>query len=202
ISGSVFASMSFNMLGDKDKGIYWLSLPATHFEKLVATIFYTTVLFSIIYCLCFYLIKTVALIILKQLMADTPGFSYQEMQDFSKGFGEVFPYFICGFFAVQALYLLGSVYFSRYSFIVTSVVFALLFFSFMYYMTKLEHGFFEKGVSWDITQAVKRNVGVPGSYWLYSVSPTTAKIFKYLVMFGWAPVFWFVTWCRLREKEV
>ncbi|MEO6915407.1 MAG: hypothetical protein ABI151_06855, partial [Chitinophagaceae bacterium] len=34
ISGTIFASMSFNMLGAKDKGIYWMSIPATHFEKL------------------------------------------------------------------------------------------------------------------------------------------------------------------------
>src|SRR5687767_9731555 len=42
ISGTVFAGMSFNMLGSKDKGIYWLSIPATHLEKLVCTILYST----------------------------------------------------------------------------------------------------------------------------------------------------------------
>ncbi len=39
IAGTVFAGMSFNMLGSKDKGIYWLSVPATHLEKLICTIF-------------------------------------------------------------------------------------------------------------------------------------------------------------------
>jgi hypothetical protein len=46
ITGSVFASMSFNMLGSKDKGIYWLGIPATHLEKLICTIFYSTIVSS------------------------------------------------------------------------------------------------------------------------------------------------------------
>ncbi len=33
VTGSIFASMSFSMLGSKDKGIYWLGVPATHLGK-------------------------------------------------------------------------------------------------------------------------------------------------------------------------
>ena len=43
LAGANFASMSFNMLGRKDKGIYWLGIPATHLEKLVCTILFSVV---------------------------------------------------------------------------------------------------------------------------------------------------------------
>ena len=30
VAGAVFASMSFSMLGNKEKGTYWLAFPASH----------------------------------------------------------------------------------------------------------------------------------------------------------------------------
>ncbi len=66
--------------------------------------------------------------VLKELIKENPQLSYTEMGGLGQGFGEAIPYFIYGYFAVQSLYLLGSVYFRRYTFILTTVVGALLFF--------------------------------------------------------------------------
>jgi len=202
ISGTIFASMSFNMLGQKDKGIYWLSLPATHFEKLLCTLFYTVILFFAAYCLCFYITKLLSVAFIHKLMADDPSVTYTEMKDMSKGFGEVLPYFIYGFFAVQALYLLGSVYFSRFSFVVTSVVGCILFFAFGLYINELREGFFNKELWWDFTIARLAAEAQKDSYKLYSVSQTTIDALTYVVQFAWAPIFWVVTWYRLKEKEI
>jgi hypothetical protein len=199
ITGSVFASMSFNMLGSKDKGIYWLGIPATHLEKLICTIFYSTIVFTLVYCLCFYIIKTISISFLTEYIKNNPGMSYEPLTDFEHGFGAAIKYFIYAYFAVQSLYLLGSVYFSRYSFVITTVVGALLIFAFGYYINRIQnnlHGVF------DMTSLIIRDSGIKDSYLLYSLSPTISNILKYLVQFAWAPLFWIVSWFRLKEKEI
>ncbi|MDB5247264.1 MAG: hypothetical protein JWQ40_1658 [Segetibacter sp.] len=201
IAGTVFASMSFNMLGSKDKGIYWLSVPATHLEKLICTIFYTTALFTLAYCLVFYIVKSLAIVFLAEFIKKHPGSSYREMTDFKNGFGSVIKYFIYGYFAVQSLYLLGSVYFRRYSFIITTVAGAFLIFVFAYYMTRI-HDNMLGAVSWDLISVRKADKAIKDGYMLYSVSPTVAGIFKYTIQFVWVPVFWVATWFRLKEKEI
>ncbi len=196
LAGTIFASMSFNMLGRKDKGIYWLGIPATHLEKLVCTILFSIVLFFIVYCLCFYLIKTIAL----TYLASKIGAVYTEMKASEDGFGSVIKYFLYAYFAVQSLYLLGSVYFSRYSFIVTTVIGALVMFVFVYYITQIDR--FMEPDSWELFTVKRADANVQDSYFLYSVSPTVVDIVKYAVQFIWVPVFWFATWYRLKEKEI
>ena len=196
LAGAIFASMSFNMLGRKDKGIYWLGIPATHLEKLVCTILFSVVLFFIVYCLCFYLVKSIALTYLDSRV----GAIYTEMNGSNDGFGSVFKYFLYAYFAVQSLYLLGSVYFSRYSFIVTTVVGALVMFLFVYYITQIDR--FMEPDSWELFTVKRADANVQDSYFLYSVSPTVVDVIKYAVQFLWVPVFWVATWYRLKEKEI
>ena len=202
IAGSIFASMAFNMLGSKDKGIYWLSVPATHLEKLICTIFYSIILFTIVYCLCFYIVKSISIAFLQNYIKTHPGNSYSPMKDFEHGFGAAIKYFIYAYFAIQSLYLLGSVYFSRYSFVVTTVVGALLVFAFGFYISSIHDNMFTGIRGWDMISIRKADDSVDNGYFLYSVSPTVAKIFKYTVQFAWAPLFWVVTWFRLREKQI
>lgn len=199
IAGSIFASMSFNMLGSKDKGIYWLSIPATHLEKLICTIFFSTILFTIVYCLCFYLVKTIGISLL-QVFLKKHGGTYIEITNFEQGFGSVFKYFIYGYFAVQALYLLGSVYFSRYSFIVTTVAGAFIAFGFAFYLSQIDD--ILGPVGWDLISVRKEDDSIKDGYLLYSISPTAASICKYAFQFAWVPLFWLATWYRLKEKEV
>jgi len=201
ITGTIFASISFNALGSKDKGIYWLSVPATHFEKLACTILYATIFFTIAYCACFYCIKFIGLSFLDVYMKKHPGLSYTKLTDFDNGFGGAIKYMIYAFFAIQSLYLLGSAYFRRYSFIVTTVVGALVIFAFVYILSLIHDNMFE-GLNWNITSVRTYNDNVTNEYKLYAVSPTVVSILKYALQFAWAPVFWFVAWFRLKEKEI
>ncbi len=201
ITGSIFAGMSFNMLGSKDKGIYWLGVPATHLEKLVCTILFTTVLFTLVYCLCFFAVKSISIVFLQEYIKKYPGSYYTEMQDYTKGFGAVIKYFIYGYFAIQALYLLGSVYFTRYSFILTTVATALLIFGFVYYITRIQHSMLGSA-SWNFVSARVKDPGIKEGYLLYSVSPAVTNFIKYAIQFIWAPLFWVVAWFRLKEKEI
>ena len=201
IGGTIFSSVSFSMLGNKDKGIYWLSVPATHLEKLICTIFYSTILFTLIYCLCFYLVKSMGLMFLTEFIKKHPEASYKQISTTEPGFLEVVRYFIYGYFAVQSLYLLGSVYFQRYSFIITTVAGAFLILVFVYYLTRLSDHMLGP-VGWNVISARKTDKAIKDGYLLYSVSPGIANAFKYALQFAWAPLLWVITWYRLKEKEI
>jgi hypothetical protein len=201
LTGAIFASISFSMLGDKTKGSYWLGFPASHFEKLLCVILYSAVFFTIVYCATFYLVKTAAVAYIHQKVNSYPEiFSYQPLKN-KPEFMEAFTYFMYGFFAVQALFLLGSVYFTRYSFIVTTIIGTAVLFLFFYYMVKLPDALLPAGHRWRLIDAdffsddnthMKR----------YSLPSFFSNTLIVLMKFMWAPVFWTVTWYRLKEKQL
>lgn len=201
IAGTIFASMSFSVLGSREKGIYWLGIPATHLEKLICPIFYSTIVFTVIYCLSFFVVKSLSIAFLENYVSSHPGTSYRPLKGLDNEFGGMVKFMVYAFFAVQALYLLGSVYFSRYSFIITTVVGALTLFLFVFYLSTVEQEMLSDW-NWDLVELKRPNGTEKDSYLLYSVSPTVKEIFINMVKYMWAPVFWLVTWFRLKEKQL
>lgn len=205
ITGAVFASMSFNMLGEKPKGTYWLSFPASHLEKLITVIFYTTIVFTLIYCACFFLVKTAADFYINDLVYRFPSKYTYRQSDFSGGFGELMFNTMCGFFAVQAFYIMGSVYFSKYSFVITTIIGALLIFLFVYYISELYSGnSFGSNLAWQGSRIVAIDTDnlMASTYKSYELSPFLKNLLEYSTRFIWAPVFWVVAWFRLKEKQI
>lgn len=199
IAGTVFASMSFSMLGDKAKGTYWLGFPASHLEKLLCMIFYCAIVFTIVYVGCFFAVKSIAFAYVRQIVADAPAQYSLRKIDWSdpKGFIQVMKVFGFGFFAVQAFYLLGSVYFSRYSFILTTVIGAAMMFAFGLYLTYLVNNAFPDGYSWNGSYV--RNFNEMKNY---SLSSSVQDLLIFAVKYVWAPLFWVATWYRLKEKQI
>ena len=202
IGGVVFASMSFNMLTDKRKGVYWLGFPASHLEKLLTVIFFNLVVFTVVYSLCFYLIKTLAVSYLKGMMAANPLYSYH-LAD-SGGFMEVFPNFLYGFVAIQAFYVLGSIYFSRFTFIMTTVIGIALVFIFMWFTISLINNNIPDGFKWDgfYVKKYEGDIGTDGGFYKYQLPALAFSTLLFLLKFIWAPVFWLITYFRLKEKEI
>jgi hypothetical protein len=202
ISGAVFASMAFAPLGNKEKGTYWLSFPASHLEKLLTMIFYNVILFTIVYCLCFFLVKSLAVAYVNGLVAEYPSkYTFRRSAWGSdRSFLDILPYFLYGFIAVQSFYLLGSVYFSRYSFVVTTIVGSVLIFLFSYYTVELIqsslHGYSFNGDN------VRKYTDDYNAYHEYKLSPVITNSLEIFAKFIWAPVFWVVAWYRLKEKEI
>ena len=204
IAGAVFASMSFNVLGDKPKATYWLSFPASHLEKLITVVFYSTVVFTVIYCACFFVVKSAADLYIENMVQRFPSrYSYKQV-DFGGGFGEMFRISMYGFFAVQAFYLLGSVYFSRYSFVITTIFGALIIFLFVYYLSQIIFDSFSDQYMWQGVRMIEIDEDNPlaNSYKSYELSPAVRGLLGFAVKFIWVPVFWVVTWFRLKEKQV
>lgn len=203
IAGSVFASMSFSMLGNKERGTYWLAFPASHLEKLVCMIFYNVIVFTVVYCACFFLLKSMAVTYVNSIVAGHPqDYTFRRSSwDPDRSFLGIIHYFLYCFFAVQAFYMLGSVYFPRYSFVITTVVGSALIFVFVYYTMEILKGSFYEGFSWN-GDHLRKYEGDFTSYKRYELSPVFTNILTFAVKYMWAPVFWVVTWFRLKEKQI
>jgi hypothetical protein len=203
IAGTVFASMAFSMLGNKEKGTYWLAFPASHLEKLICTIFYTVVVFTVVYCTCFFLLKSIAVTYVNSLVAGDPqAYSFRRsVWDSHRSYLGIVPYFLYCFFAVQSLYLLGSVYFPRYSFMITTIAGSVLVFVFVYYSMSLLKSSFHDGYSWN-GDHLRKYVTDSTTYRRYDLPPVFTNLLSFGVKYIWAPVFWVVAWFRLKEKQI
>jgi len=204
IAGTIFAGMSFGMLGEKRKGVYWLGFPASHLEKLICIIFYNVIVFSVVYYLCFMLVKTLAVAYVLNLVAADPAKYQFRHMDWNSGFGSAYAYFIYGFYSVQAFYLLGAVYFSRFSYLLTTGIGAALFFIFMWFCISLMSGKLPAGYGWGGFSVMKYNNYVPGPDTInkYQLPGLYTDSISFLLKFIWAPVFWVVAWYRLKEKQI
>lgn len=202
ISGAIFANFSFNMLSNKSKGIYWLTLPASHGEKLACAIFFNLIVFTTVYTLCYYLVSQGAVAYIKEMMRQHPlKYQYKEINWNEEDVRREITVFGYAFFAVQAFYLLGSVAIKKFSFVLTTAIGALLIIGFVFFMQYLSHALEKFHVGYNLINA--RNYPANGnSYHEYSINHTVSNIIIFLAKFIWAPFFWLVTWFKLREKEI
>ena len=110
--------------------------------------------------------------------------------------------FLLFFFSIQSAFLLGSVYFEKYSFIKTIIsgfVACFILFCLMYFFNEqlLPDGGYSKGF------LTSYRVHVDGvNDHLVQVPRWIGEVFRYLMMYGIAPFLWIVTYYRLKEKQV
>src|SRR6187402_2757710 len=129
--GCLYASMLFADLGKKREATQFLSVPASQLEKLLCAVFFGVVLFFIAYTCIFYLLDIPMVGIAKDMFVKLHGKDLYDSE--RRGVFNIFVgrvghgedkgtfYLLMFFFALQALFGLGSVYFARYSFIKTVV---------------------------------------------------------------------------------
>ena len=204
LSGAIFASTSFNMLRGKAKSIYWLSFPASHLEKLICLIFYNLIAFTVIYCACFFLLAMPTVAYIQDLVSNNPlKYTFNRIDwNQSDNQGIAAYYLLYGFFGVQALYLLGSIYFKRYSFILTTVIGAFVVFCFVLYMKNLITGL-SSGFQITLGNPLYASSRYTANYFkIYELNHTVSTVIAFLFKFIWVPFFWLVTWFRLTEKKV
>lgn len=192
ITGLIFSGLTFSQLSDKAKGIYWLSIPATHLEKLLCGIFYSTVLFTLVYTTCFYIIQPLTLWFIELLGKEVvrleryPNFLLQSF----------YVYFSC-----QALFMLGSVYFGRHAIIKTILASLLFFTAVSLFMHGVNRLFFPgEGVRWMDFVTLQDQTKNPVQ--VYALPYYLHDFLINFIRYGFAPVFLVVTYFRLKEKEI
>ncbi|WP_346236268.1 hypothetical protein ABDK00_016315 [Niabella insulamsoli] len=206
ITGSIFAGTTFNMLGAKDKGIYWISFPASHAEKLFTQLFFNVIVFTIVYACCFFLLKTLMEAYINFLVESDPSTYTFKRVNWKKvdGSGDMMPIFVSAFFAVQAAFLLGSVAFKRYAIIFTLIIVAVIFFSYIFYLSKISNYYF-KGFNFELFKLESyhyANSELKETYKEYFVSPVLRETLVFFMKYLIAPFLWLITWFKLKEKQI
>jgi len=100
--GSIFASGAFDPLQKKERGMAYLTLPASHFEKLLTQIFFNLIFFTLVYSLCFYAMSELFEFIAKSRAAAEPLKYHFKPLDWKNPYGimDITHYFLLIFFGV------------------------------------------------------------------------------------------------------
>jgi len=219
LTGALFASMLFNDLATKPKALNFLSVPASHLEKVLVMMLYCIVIFFVCYTVIFYIVDFIMVHVSnaieqasweKNHSADDVFVSAKVANVFGKFEPDqkgnpfnVLTVVLLIFFSVQGAYALGSIYFPNYSFIKTTIALLLVILFFIFLVSQLLAEILPKGgFGGNFTEF---NLPGPGDTWgqrVIILPSWTGDVFfgyfKYLL----APVFWLVTYFRLKEKEV
>ncbi|HTF31736.1 MAG TPA: hypothetical protein VK625_22920, partial [Flavitalea sp.] len=216
LTGCFYGSILFAELSSGPKAMNYLIFPASHLEKLVCGLLYGVVLFFIAYTLVFYIVDIPMVMLGNSLhKSNFPGEAVSKSSEIANVFWRTFsderpttdsnPHvlFILMYFAVQSAYILGSVYFPKFSFIKTTISLLLVALLISLYVAKIlqpmlpDGGHYVSLTSFRIFENNDFNqqkiVSLPG--W-------TNNTLTFLLKFAFAPIFWVVTYFRFKEKEV
>lgn len=204
--GTFYASQYFRDLGSRSKGINFLLVPASSFEKLLCSLLYTVVLFFIVFVAAFYFVDVLMVAIANSLPANEVNRKPEVINVFKilllRFNRDSTINFLLFFFSVQSAFLLGSVYFEKYSFIKTIIsgfVGCFILFCLMYFFSQelLPDGDYPSG----FLTAYRVHVDGVNDH-LVQVPRWIGEVFRFLVMYAVAPFLWIVTYYRLKEKQV
>ena len=210
LTGCLFASTMFNDLSNGPKAIHYLLTPASAMEKLLTAIVFGVVLFFISYTAVFYVIDFIMLKISNgvvstylERMHHAPKPPQQLLNVFESDVrGDEFLFYILLiFFAVQSIFLLGSVYFVKNQYIKTLISGLVVFLFMVFFIHKLlgsfmpDGGFYQPFTVYRIYNSDQGDVMIQLPEWLSS-------ILLFITKYTLAPALWVVAYVRLKEKEV
>lgn len=206
-TGTFYASQYFNDLGSRPKGINFLLVPASTFEKLLCSLLYSVLLFFVVFTASFYLADVLMVALAKAFTGTTAGGGKPVVVNIF----DIIPLpfnrdttinFLFFFFSVQAAFLLGSVYFEKYSFIKTIIccfIAGFILFCFLYFFGEvlLPKGDYSRGF------LTSYRVYVDGANdRLVQIPEWIGRVLLFLLMYAVAPFLWLATYYRLKEKQV
>jgi hypothetical protein len=216
VVGCLYASTLFSDLASKSKGINYLALPASQFEKTLCALLYGVVLFFAVYTLVYYvadiiMVKVangIAYTYWQKYHAAGEIFTPEKIKNVFTGGdqahgGKVNPFFIIllVYFAVQSAYLLGSVYFARFSFIKTTVALLVIILFFIVFIGKVMDSFMPHGNYFDGLTSYRLSAEADDEK-IIRLPEWINRGGSFLLKYAFAPVFWIVTYYRVKEKEI
>lgn len=208
--GPFFASQFFSDLGSKTKGTNYLMAPASILEKLLCGLLYAIVLFFIVFTLAFYLVDLFVVFMANAFHPSYNRVATQNGIEIKAHLINVFNvrdlpqnnnlsyYFLVIFLTLQSVALLGSVYFSKYSYIKTVISLTVIIIMTYLMLFKLQTSLLPIG-NFSITEyKIYDNDQVK----IISLPLWAQHAIEYLASYGFAFIFWVTTYFRLKEKEV
>lgn len=188
VVGTFYASQYFQDLGSRTKASNFLLIPASTFEKLLCSLMYTVVLFIAVFTAVYYLVDILMLAFSNEVVSNDKQLEQDPITNVFKGgffmFREELK--INGllfFLSVQSAFLLGAVYFKKYSFIKTIISGFVAYFLLFGVIYILYHPLF------------------PGDGNMVQIPKWMEQIFGILFMYFIAPLLWIWTYYRLKQKQ-
>lgn len=219
LTGSLYASMLFSDLANRPKALNYLAVPASHLEKVLVMALYCVLIYFVCYTVIFYavdfiMVKVANAINLARWEEHHEVGSVFEPQTVANVFNRFQPHensnpfnaltlILLLFFAVQGAYALGSIYFPAYSFIKTTIALLLIILFFIFLVAKILAPILPQG-GFGSNLTVFNLPGPDDEYGRQAIllPSWTDDVFFGFFKFVIAPVFWVVTYFRLKEKEV
>lgn len=208
--GPFYASQFFKEIHSKTKGINYLLLPASTLEKFLCGLFYSVILFFVVFTLMFYLTDIIAV---AAANAFHPGYNGSLPNSMQKaevanvfviqgnGNSNIAFYFILIFIGVQSAALLGSAYFAHYSYIKTAIALCLLFILVAFIQALVFGKLLPMGgIGNDF--ASYRFFTPDEKTWQIQLPKWVGFSVTFLMKYAFQPLFWVTTYYRLKEKEV
>ncbi len=207
LTGLIFTSLSFRELSNKPQGIDYLLFPSSQLEKYLSTLLVTTVGFLLIYHFAFYL----AYLGLDAIIASQTGTHMQnDLDDAFKH--DAMQYFYYGWFIAQAIMLLGSIYFQKFSFIKTIFLFAVFLLALYFINTLFALGFFGHRLpKWNahfpfiginVMLGERPSEFDPQTHQFLMLPSNIRDVFLFFGKYLVTPMIWTLAYMRLRDKEM
>jgi hypothetical protein len=212
--GCLYASTLFSELSSKREGISYLALPASQFEKLLCALFYGVVLFFTAYTLVFYLVDIPLVQLSNSILEKYPrNFSNSSLRIgpsivyniFTAAQGPIpekdFHLFLCTFFSAQAVFILGSLYYTRYAFIKSIIAVLVCALLYIIIEAKLIGSLLPPGWDGDFFNWVHIDAdGHPDK--LIYLPNSLGRMLTLLIQVTPPFIVYTITYLRLKEKEV
>lgn len=190
ISGIFLSGMAFTNFRNKEKTMNYLMLPASTLEKLISELLLTTIVFAIVYTILFFVFNLAA-----SLVASIYGLPTNFVNLMDLNVLEGFMYYVI----FQSIFLAGSATFRR----------APLFFTlFSLFVAWIAVFIFVVIISTSLKGEFENlafnnfNIG-PNTFPKEDIeNHILVQIPKYMFYYLTAPLFWLVTYFKIKEKEV
>lgn len=200
LGGCVFSNLIVRDLHENTKAIWFLMLPASTLEKLLNIAFYGLVLFIPVHLLLFYAVDVTAVAVYNAKHPENPAARILDL--FNEDMGTATTYFF--FLVAQAVVLVGSVYFERYS-LVKSLLGVFAFFFILFYLNQVianslirqpvSNAFPFSGFTVDISGANAERIDVKLPESLTNPLRLAGRVLL-------IPFLWLVAYFKLKEREV
>ena len=217
VGGCIFSGTFLSNLNDKSKGITYILLPASAFEKLLCTLLFTVPIFFLVFLICFYLIDIPFVAITNSikytafLESQKMGLnnydrifypnhvislfkSVRQVDRYPRNNDDIFAFqqMFYALFTLQAFFLMGSAYFKKFAFVkslLSGFVLCLFFsvFTFVIFKNQGNRNVFENYFA---------KKPVVDSYFYFSAF--VIWFFK----LGLGSLFYLATYFHIKEKEI
>ena len=187
--GFIFTSQSFNELQKPEKGYHYLTLPASHFEKLFTKWLFSTIIYLAAAYIALYMIALIGAGLSVALFKAE--FKFLALLNYE-------PFRMAGIYMVlQPIFLLGAAYFRRHSFIktlLTLIIIAIIIGIFTTIVSYLMFG------SYGLETSSFTDSNIPGPHIVFT--ETIPQISNILFWYVMGPFFLVVSYFRLTETQV